>query len=96
VNPQNILTPEQLAERLHVPPSWPLERTRARGSNTSAPLPFLKVGRYIRFDWAAVEEWLASVAVTKRARTVRRYRLSPETKAQIAKRKASRLAEVKR
>ncbi len=59
LRPENILTPEEVAERLKVPPSWVYEKTRARCRN---PIPCLRLGRYVRFDWAAVVTWLSQEA----------------------------------
>lgn len=57
--PEDILTPEQLAARLQVPKSWIKEKTRDRARQRDKnPLPFIRIGRYIRFDWQAVSEWL--------------------------------------
>jgi hypothetical protein len=54
-----ILTPAQLAERLHVKPSWVYEQTRERADVRNLdPLPFIKMGRYLRFDWPDVVAWL--------------------------------------
>lgn len=56
---EEILTPEQLAQRLQVKPSWVYEQTRDRaGSRSSDPLPHIKMGRYLRFDWCDVLAWL--------------------------------------
>jgi excisionase family DNA binding protein len=62
LRPENILTPEEVAERLKVPPSWVYEKTRARCRN---PIPCLRLGRYIRFDWNAVITWLSVEAEQK-------------------------------
>ena len=59
LNPADILTPEEVAARLKVPESWVYEKTRARCRN---PMPCLRLGRYIRFDWAAVIIWLTAEA----------------------------------
>jgi predicted DNA-binding transcriptional regulator AlpA len=57
---EEILTPEQLAERLQVKPSWVYEQTRDRASTRdSDSLPYIKMGRYLRFDWVDVVEWLS-------------------------------------
>jgi len=54
-----ILTPEQLAERLQVKRSWVYEQTRYRAEVRNAdPLPFIKLGLYLRFDWKDVLAWL--------------------------------------
>ena len=72
INPVDLLTPAQLADRLQVKPSWVFERTRARRS-AGPPLPFMRVGKHLRFSWAAVSVWLTSTATTAPTR-VRRYR----------------------
>jgi hypothetical protein len=59
LSPREILTPAQLAGRLHVKPSWVYEQTRERADvRTPDPLPFIKMGRYLRFDWRDVVAWL--------------------------------------
>jgi predicted DNA-binding transcriptional regulator AlpA len=55
LKPEDILTPEELAARLKVRKTWVYEQTRSRNQN---PLPRLNMGRYLRFDWAKVVEWL--------------------------------------
>ena len=56
---EDILTPEQLARRLQVKPSWVYEQTRDRaGIRSTHPLPHIKMGRYLRFDWCDVLAWL--------------------------------------
>lgn len=57
--PIEILTPQQLAERLQVKPSWVYEQTRNRsGVRNPDPLPHIKMGLYLRFDWRDVRAWL--------------------------------------
>jgi hypothetical protein len=56
LHPEDIITPEEVAARLKVPESWVYEKTRARCRN---PIPCLRLGRYIRFDWNAVIHWLS-------------------------------------
>ena len=59
LEPTHLLTPEQLAERLQVKPSWVYEQTRTRsGVRNSDPLPHIKMGLYLRFDWRDVVAWL--------------------------------------
>jgi hypothetical protein len=54
-----LLTPQQLAERLAVPPSWVREKTRERARvRDKDPLPVVRLGKYVRFDWEAVRAWL--------------------------------------
>jgi len=58
---EDILTPEQLAERLQVRKSWVFEQTRNRAKvRNENPLPCIRLGKYIRFSWPAVCEWLDS------------------------------------
>lgn len=59
LEPSYVLTPEQLAERLQVKPSWIYEQTRNRsGARNPDPLPHIKMGLYLRFDWRDVVAWL--------------------------------------
>jgi hypothetical protein len=44
---------------LKVPDSWVYEKTRGRCRN---PIPCLRLGRYVRFDWVAVATWLTAPA----------------------------------
>ena len=54
-----ILTPAQLAERLHVKPTYVYEQTRKRTDLRNADsFSYIKMGRYLRFDWNDVLEWL--------------------------------------
>lgn len=60
---EDILTPEELAARLKVPDSWVYEKTRARCRN---PIPCLRLGRYVRFDWNAVINWLSAASIQEK------------------------------
>jgi hypothetical protein len=78
VQADNILTPEELAARLKVPDSWVYEKTRGRcrtfsGSSALAacratgPIPCLRLGRYVRFNWVppgspTLATWLTAPA----------------------------------
>jgi excisionase family DNA binding protein len=53
-----ILTVEQVAEWLHVTPSW--VRAHANG-NRRPQIPSIKIGRHVRFRREDVERWLESV-----------------------------------
>lgn len=55
INPLEILTPEELAQRLKVSQRWIYEKSRRRCQN---PLPTIRIGRYLRFDWTSVSAWL--------------------------------------
>jgi hypothetical protein len=57
--PIELLTPEQLSKRLQVKTSWVYEQTRNRTSiRDTDPLPHIKLGLYLRFDWRDVCAWL--------------------------------------
>jgi hypothetical protein len=60
IRPEHILTPKMLAKRLRVDVSWVYEKSRARDKHNPRPLPVLRCGRYLRFDWKQVSEWLRS------------------------------------
>jgi excisionase family DNA binding protein len=49
-----ILTPEEVAERLKIKPSTVYELTRSRCRN---PLPAHRAGKVLRFNWAEVVAW---------------------------------------
>ena len=51
MKPEDILTPEQLAERLQIGVNWVYEKSRSRGEHSGIPLPVLRCGRYLRFHW---------------------------------------------
>lgn len=53
----DILTPEELAERWKLPTSWVYERVR-NAQRDSDPLPFRHVGGYLRFSLQECTEWL--------------------------------------
>ncbi|PYU25899.1 MAG: hypothetical protein DMG30_03700 [Acidobacteria bacterium] len=53
-----ILTPEELADRLKVPVGWINEKRRPRCAH---PLPAL-TNRPLRFDWPAIVTWLEAEA----------------------------------
>jgi excisionase family DNA binding protein len=50
-----ILTKEQVAERLQIKASTVYELARRRSAR---PMPVLKVGKYLRFRWSEIEQWL--------------------------------------
>ena len=54
-----ILTPEELAQRLKVSVAWITEKRRPRCPN---PIPALPIGKQIRFDWDSVVKWLEDCA----------------------------------
>ena len=50
-----LLTVQELAKRLKVPVGWVYSRTR---DTRPGALPRLKVGKYLRFRFEEVIEWL--------------------------------------
>jgi len=58
LSPSDILTPQQLADRLQVKVGWVYEKMRPRQPH---PLPVIKMGRYLRFSWPAVSAGLESL-----------------------------------
>jgi hypothetical protein len=60
-NPSDLLNPEELAARLKVKKSWVLEQTRTRANvRNPNPFPFKCLGKYPRFSWREVCQWLES------------------------------------
>jgi hypothetical protein len=61
IDPADILTPEELAERFKVPVSWIFEQTRQRAitrSEGKPPLPCHPLGKKtLRFYWPEVSQW---------------------------------------
>jgi predicted DNA-binding transcriptional regulator AlpA len=62
MKPEDILTPDQLAEHLQVNRSWVYEKRRRRGKYIEAPMPCLRIGRYLRFYWPDICEWMRNMA----------------------------------
>lgn len=59
LEPSDLLTPEELAARLKVPKSWVFEQTRERAKvRNKTPLPCIRLGKYLRFSWVQVSNWL--------------------------------------
>ena len=56
LEPVDILTPEQLAERLQVRVRWVYEQSSA--THKCNALPVLHCGRYLRFSWPDVVAWM--------------------------------------
>jgi len=52
---QELLTIEEMAEKLKVKPSWLYFRTMQNGNNA---IPRVKIGKYLRFNPGAVMEWI--------------------------------------
>lgn len=62
-----IIDSKELARRFRLPESWVRDRVRSR---TDDPLPHVKFGRYVRFEWGSRElvEWWARHRVSKQGR----------------------------
>ena len=50
---EDLLTPEQLCELLHVQRTWIYRKVRERS------IPHLHLGRYLRLYRPAIEKWVA-------------------------------------
>jgi len=55
MNQPYLLTLDDLVERTQLPKSWWYARTRQTGPDA---LPVVKCGKYCRFRWEDVQEWL--------------------------------------
>jgi predicted DNA-binding transcriptional regulator AlpA len=62
LEPEDILTPIQLAKRLQVSLNWVYEKTRRRKLDN--PMPHLKLGRYLRFFSPDICAWMRTSAAT--------------------------------
>jgi len=51
----SLLSVEELAGKLNVHKSWVYSRTRQTGPNT---IPRVRLGKYVRFEWEKVQEWI--------------------------------------
>jgi hypothetical protein len=59
IDPIDLITPAELAARLKVPKSWVFEQTRRRAKvRNPHPLPCIRLGKYLRFSWPRVCEWM--------------------------------------
>ena len=54
-----LLTVDDVAALLKVSKSWVYEHTRGRHQPRSERLPFVKIGKYVRFESRAVAQFLA-------------------------------------
>ena len=50
-----FITIEELSQKLKIKKSWVYSQTRMKGENT---IPCLRVGKYCRFDFEEVIDWL--------------------------------------
>jgi excisionase family DNA binding protein len=55
----SLLTPEEVAERLAVSVAWVRNQTRSRAYiREKDPLPCVRLGKFVRFRWSDIEQWL--------------------------------------
>ena len=54
VTSHEILKPDEVAALLRTSTAWVYEKCRSRQKD---PLPFMRIGRYVRFDKDAVLAW---------------------------------------
>lgn len=65
--PDRLLSAGEIAECLQVPETWVREQARA------GHIPHLRLGRYVRFSWPAVEAWLTECQHGGTATTWRKH-----------------------
>jgi len=53
-----LLTVDDVAALLKVSPSWVYEHTRSRGTSRTERIPHIRLGKYVRFDPAAIRAFL--------------------------------------
>lgn len=58
-----LLTVQEVAEILQVPVSWVYEHTRA---DSLEPLPYLKIGKYLRFVDADIRDYVEAIRARNR------------------------------
>jgi excisionase family DNA binding protein len=66
-----LLTVDDVAAVLKVSRSWVHEHTRARGTPRSGQLRHVKIGKYVRFEPAALRDFLARRARVASGATLR-------------------------
>jgi len=55
IPPEDLISIEELATRLHTSVAWVREKCRRRCPN---PIPVYNLGRHLVFDWIKVSEWI--------------------------------------
>lgn len=60
-----VINSEELAKRWKVPQTWVRDYVRDRAPD---PIPHVKLGRYVRFEWTGpeLEDWWARHRVSNR------------------------------
>jgi excisionase family DNA binding protein len=72
-----VLTVQETAALLKVPPSSIYEWTRFRGTNRSTPLPHRKIGKYIRFLRSEIDAWIVGLPQAANSRKRKYIRRNP-------------------
>ena len=54
-----LMTVDDVATLLQVNRSWVYEHTRRRGARACERLPYVKIGKYVRFDARLVREFIS-------------------------------------
>ncbi len=52
---EHYITTEELAKRLKVSRNWIYAKTSKVNAD---PMPRVKIGKYLRFDWKKIQRWL--------------------------------------
>ena len=68
-SPDDLISIEELAKRLHNTEAWVREKIRRRCQN---PIPVMNAGRHLLFDWIQVSEWLRNLPRPTHAHHIRR------------------------
>jgi predicted DNA-binding transcriptional regulator AlpA len=86
--PRDLLTIDEVASLLRVKPSWVYARTCAPSSGRDGarfpkevedPLPFIRIGRLLRFRRGEVEAWLERHARSTVKTSSKRLEDTPQT-----------------
>jgi hypothetical protein len=75
IPPENLITIEELAKRLHQTESWVREKCRRRSPN---PIPVYNLGRHLLFDWIQVSEWIRNSPRPIHSAHKRRWKKRPQ------------------
>jgi predicted DNA-binding transcriptional regulator AlpA len=70
-----ILSVQEVADRLGIPKSSVYERVRFRGANKGSPLPCRRVGKYLKFLASEVDAWFLGLPPVRHA-AKRKYTFS--------------------
>ena len=74
--PEQFISIEEVARRLHTDVGWVREKIRRRCPN---PIPVFNLGRHLLFDWHQVSEWVRNSPRPIHAKHVRRKKAAQFT-----------------